>query len=86
MNDGNRVVALSVIAKYERVIAKLRTWNQGKTEDPFNQEKLELQMVAIQEQRNTVQQLYENGEITRDVGAKLRRFINDVEATALKNT
>ncbi|CAM4289897.1 Na+/H+ antiporter [Paenibacillus xylanexedens] len=86
MNDGNRVVALSVIAKYERVIAKLRTWNQGKTEDPFNQEKLELQMVAIQEQRNTVQQLYENGEITRDVAAKLRRFINDVEATALKNT
>lgn len=70
MNDGNRVVALSVIAKYERVIAKLRTWNQGKTEDPFNQEKLELQMVAIQEQRNTVQQLYENGEITRDVVRK----------------
>ncbi|MEC0127988.1 Na+/H+ antiporter [Paenibacillus pabuli] len=86
MNDSNRIVALSVISKYERVIAKLRTWNQGKTEDPFDQEKLELQMVAIQEQRNTIQQLYENGEINRDVAAKLRRFINDVEATALKNT
>ncbi|NUU80306.1 Na+/H+ antiporter [Paenibacillus xylanilyticus] len=86
MNDGNRPVALSVIAKYERVIARLRSWNQGKTEDPFNQEKLELQMVAIQEQRNTVQQLYENGEINRDVAAKLRRFINDVEATVLKNS
>lgn len=86
MNDSNRVVALSVISRYERVIAKLRTWNQGKTEDPFDQEKLELQMVAMQEQRNTIQQLYENGEINRDVAAKLRRFINDVEATALKNT
>ncbi|WP_315795235.1 Na+/H+ antiporter [Paenibacillus sp. BIC5C1] len=86
MNDSNRIVALSVISRYERVIAKLRTWNQGKTEDPFDQEKLELQMVAIQEQRNTIQQLYENGEINRDVAAKLRRFINDVEATALKNT
>jgi CPA1 family monovalent cation:H+ antiporter len=86
MNDTNRVAALSVISKYERVIAKLRAWNQDKTtEDPFNQDKLELQMVAIQEQRNTVQQLYENGEITRDVAAKLRRYINDVEATALKN-
>jgi len=86
MNDSNRIVALSVISRYERVIAKLRTWNQGKTEDPFDQEKLELQMVAMQEQRNTIQQLYENGEINRDVAAKLRRFINDVEATALKNT
>jgi CPA1 family monovalent cation:H+ antiporter len=86
MNDSNRIVALSVISRYERVIAKLRTWNQGKSEDPFDQEKLELQMVAIQEQRNTIQQLYENGEINRDVAAKLRRFINDVEATALKNT
>lgn len=86
MNDGNRPVALSVIAKYERVIARLRSWNKGKTEDPFNQEKLELQIVAIQEQRNTVQQLYENGEINRDVAAKLRRFINDVEATVLKNS
>ncbi|KOY13347.1 Na+/H+ antiporter [Paenibacillus xylanivorans] len=86
MNDSNRIVSLSVISRYERVIAKLRTWNQGKTEDPFDQEKLELQMVAMQEQRNTIQQLYENGEINRDVAAKLRRFINDVEATALKNT
>jgi CPA1 family monovalent cation:H+ antiporter len=86
MNDSNRIVALSVISRYERVIAKLRTWNQGKTEDPFDQDKLELQMVAMQEQRNTIQQLYENGEINRDVAAKLRRFINDVEATALKNT
>jgi CPA1 family monovalent cation:H+ antiporter len=86
MNDSNRIVALSVISRYERVIAKLRTWNQGKTEDPFDQDKLELQMVAMQEQRNTIQQLYENGEINREVAAKLRRFINDVEATALKNT
>ncbi|WP_188593067.1 Na+/H+ antiporter [Paenibacillus silvae] len=85
MNDTNRTAALSVIAKYERVMARLRAWNQDKAEDPFNQEKLELQMVAIQEQRNTVQQLYENGEITRDVAAKLRRYINDVEATVLKN-
>ncbi|MHA7581415.1 Na+/H+ antiporter [Paenibacillus vandeheii] len=86
MNDSNRIVALSVISRYERVIAKLRTWNQGKTEDPFDQDKLELQMVAMQEQRNTIQQLYEKGEINREVAAKLRRFINDVEATALKNT
>lgn len=85
MTDANRVVALSVISKYERIIAKLRVWNLDKTEDPFNQDKLELQMLAIQEQRNTVQQLYENGEITRDIAARLRRYINDVEATALKN-
>lgn len=85
MNDTNRTAALSVIAKYERVIARLRAWSQDKAEDPFNQEKLELQMIAIQEQRNTVQQLYESGEITRDVAAQLRRYINDVEATVLKN-
>ncbi|MGR6543092.1 Na+/H+ antiporter [Paenibacillus tundrae] len=86
MNDANRTVAITVIAKYERVISKLRSWNQGQKEDPFDQNKMELQMVAIQEQRNTVQQLYENGEINRDVAAKLRRFINDVEATVLKNS
>lgn len=86
MNDTNRTVAIAVIAKYERVISKLRSWNQGQKEDPFDQNKMELQMVAIQEQRNTVQQLYENGEINRDVAAKLRRFINDVEATVLKNS
>ncbi|WP_128101298.1 Na+/H+ antiporter [Paenibacillus sp. DCT19] len=86
MNDANRTVAIAVIAKYERVISKLRSWNQGQKEDPFDQNKMELQMVAIQEQRNTVQQLYENGEINRDVAAKLRRFINDVEATVLKNS
>jgi len=86
MNDSNRSAALSVIAKYERLVAKLRSWNQDETEDPFDQEKLQLQMVAVQEQRNTVQQLYENGEINRDVAAKLRRFINDVEATVLKNS
>lgn len=86
MNDANRTVAIAVIAKYERVISKLRSWNQEQKEDPFDQNKMELQMVAIQEQRNTVQQLYENGEINRDVAAKLRRFINDVEATVLKNS
>ncbi|WP_339277313.1 Na+/H+ antiporter [Paenibacillus sp. FSL W8-0426] len=86
MNDSNRSAALSVIAKYERLVAKLRSWNEDETEDPFDQEKLQLQMVAVQEQRNTVQQLYENGEINRDVAAKLRRFINDVEATVLKNS
>jgi CPA1 family monovalent cation:H+ antiporter len=49
----------------------------------FEKQKKELQLKAIQVERNVVQSLFESGEINRDIANKLRRSTNYFEATIL---
>ncbi|MNI76053.1 Sodium, potassium, lithium and rubidium/H(+) antiporter [compost metagenome] len=42
-------------------------------------QKLELKLQAIQEQRNTVQQMYQDGAINLKIAGKLRKFVDQLE-------
>ncbi|MNL63684.1 hypothetical protein D3C87_1878390 [compost metagenome] len=44
-------------------------------------QKLELKLKAIQEQRDTVQQMYQNGAINLKIAGKLRRFVDQLETS-----
>lgn len=83
MNDDNRAASLTIISHYERIISMLRGGATELDDDAFNETKLELQIKAIQEQRNTVQELYETGEIHRNTAVSLRHYINNLEANLL---
>ncbi|UVI29620.1 Na+/H+ antiporter [Paenibacillus spongiae] len=45
---------------------------------------LDLQIHALQGQRDYVEELYEKGEINRKLAAKLRRFVNELETAILE--
>ncbi|MCQ6561054.1 Na+/H+ antiporter [Paenibacillus mendelii] len=53
---------------------------QGLTEE----RELDLQINAVQGQRDYVESLYEKGEINRKIAAKLRRFVNELETVILE--
>ncbi|MFD1907375.1 hypothetical protein ACFTAO_17845 [Paenibacillus rhizoplanae] len=47
----------------------------------LDDEKLELKLQAIQEQRNTVQEMYQNGAINLKIAGRLRRFVDQLETS-----
>lgn len=51
--------------------------NDGVLDD----DKLELKLQAIQEQRNTVQEMYQNGAINLKIAYRLRRFVDQLETS-----
>lgn len=83
MNDENRAASLTIISHYERIIFMLRAGDTELDDNAFNEKKLELQIKAIQEQRNTVQELFETGDIHRNTAASLRHYINNLESNLL---
>lgn len=85
MNDKNREAALAVIARYNESIERLQSgFGKIESEDVFNQHKNELDIKAIQAERNEVQALFESGEINWTVANKLRQYINYLEAGILE--
>ncbi|MDQ0089823.1 CPA1 family monovalent cation:H+ antiporter [Paenibacillus anaericanus] len=85
MNDKNREAALAVIARYNESIERLQSgFGKIESEDVFNQHKNELEIKAIQAERNEVQALFESGEINWAVANKLRQYINYLEAGILE--
>ncbi len=44
---------------------------------------MELELKALNVQRETIQNLYEQGRITRQAGINIRQFINFAETAAL---
>jgi CPA1 family monovalent cation:H+ antiporter len=84
MSDDNRQAALTLLAQYDEVQQRM----QGGTvdiedEDLLNQYKNELRIRGIQAQRNEVQSMFENGEISWTSASKLRQYINYSEAGIL---
>ncbi|KWX88945.1 hypothetical protein AMQ83_03585 [Paenibacillus riograndensis] len=79
MSEENRLASQKVIDKYEQMESRL-TEGEGWIKDGVvDDQKLELKLQAIQEQRNTVQQMYQDGAINLKIAGKLRKFVDQLE-------
>jgi Na+/H+ antiporter len=80
-NETNRIAAEKVACTYENLISRLEQ-GQGWTKDGLlDDQKLELKLKAIQEQRDKVQEMYQDGVINRKLTGKLRRFVDHLETS-----
>lgn len=85
-SDENRGAAMSVIAHYRQIEQLIRSENMSLSmNEEIQEQKKELQVKAIQSERNIIQSLYEKGEVDRSMAGKLRMFINYREASLLEN-
>ncbi|OME06814.1 Na+/H+ antiporter [Paenibacillus sp. FSL H7-0943] len=81
MNENNRKAVEKVACSYEQLISRFEQ-GQGWTKDGLvDDQKLELKLKAIQEQRDKVQQLYQDGTINRKLAGKLRKFVDHLETS-----
>ncbi|HEY3363230.1 MAG TPA: Na+/H+ antiporter, partial [Methanosarcina sp.] len=82
MNEETQQTSLDLITSYHKSIERLSMKAQHPQKRAlFVKQKKELQLKAIQLERNEVQSLFESGEINRDLANKLRKSINFFEAT-----
>lgn len=81
ITDENSELSHAVISRYK---AANELTDRGEesflAENKSIKHKKELQLKAIQIERNKVQSLFENGDITRGTADRLRRYINFTEA------
>lgn len=88
VNEENRRESILVIAQYKDLIKRLQGSSGAigaiEDEDVFNQHKNELRIKGIQAQRNEVQSMFEQGDISWASANKLRQYINYLEAGILE--
>ncbi len=88
VNEENRQESILVMAQYKELIKRLQgrsgTSKPIEDEDMFNQHKNELRIKGIQAQRNEVQSMFEQGDISWASANKLRQYINYLEAGVLE--
>lgn len=82
-NRIERQVAYNFIVTYRNRINILDRPNTPQQRQWDERMRLELELKALSAQREAIQQLYESGRITRQVGINIRQFINFTETTAL---
>jgi len=82
--EENREASLEVILHYDDLIGRLRRKNQPNNSELFNKKKREIQFKAIEAQRKEVQLLFENGQISRETANRLRKIVNNWEATIME--
>lgn len=85
MNDANRDSSLRVISHYHHTIERMSSneSSQLREDEDFQKNRVEFQFIAIQIERDEVQNMFESGEITRGEANQLRQFINYLEAGML---
>ncbi|WP_042199424.1 Na+/H+ antiporter [Paenibacillus camerounensis] len=81
INEENRAAAERVIDKYERIESRLEQGEGWSKDGIVDDQKLELKLKAIQEQRDTVQQMYQTGAINLKIAGRLRRFVDQLETS-----
>ncbi len=79
MSEENRLASQKVIDKYEQMESRLIEGDGWIKDGVVDDQKLELKLQAIQEQRNTVQQMYQDGAINLKIAGKLRKFVDQLE-------
>lgn len=89
MTDRNRLASEHVLFRYRQIINRLK--HRDGADDTAadilagkEEQRLSLNREAIQEQRNTVQEMFEDGTISRELAGKLRQFVAELEASLLK--
>jgi Na+/H+ antiporter len=84
LNNDNREAVQEVISGYNKMIQKLGSgFNQTSTHEEFKKHKKELQFKAIQLKRNSIQNQFQDGEITRALANQLRQFVSFLEVAIL---
>ncbi len=87
MNDHNEEAAEKVISRYRKIMNSIQYFNEKIAPDiTLDENKLNLITSAVQNQRDTVQELYESGEIDRQYARKMRSFVQDLEKWILMET
>lgn len=80
MSAENENIYLSIIGEYNEMIVKFKLMKKGADSIHHIQLQRELQIKAFQAERDEIQSLYEEGEITIEVTRKIRKQINIREA------
>ncbi|MEH7481052.1 Na+/H+ antiporter [Neobacillus drentensis] len=76
----NENIYLSIIGEYNEMIVKFKHVKKGENSIHYTQLQRELRVKAFQAERNEVQNMYEEGDITTDIIRKIRKQINIREA------
>ncbi|MGF7045988.1 CPA1 family monovalent cation:H+ antiporter [Paenibacillus sp. DS2015] len=86
MNEDNRKASLLIVAQYNRTIERMfsHEYEQVQEDEEFQQQRVEFQFKAIQIERDEVQNMFEEGTISREMANELRQFINFLEAGMLE--
>ncbi len=87
IQEENEIVCQAVISSYAEIIDKISLGksNQVPKDKQFAQHKKEIQLKAIQIERNEVQAQFEKGAISRETANHLRKAILYSEAAMLEN-
>ena len=80
MTPENEDSYLLIIGEYNDMILKFKLAKKGIDTTNYTRVQRELRDKAFQAERNAIQSLYENGEISMDITRKIRRQINIREA------
>jgi CPA1 family monovalent cation:H+ antiporter len=80
MSAENEYIYLNIIGEYNDMIMKFKSVKKGADSTHHIQLQRELQIKAFQAERDEIQSLYEEGEISIDVTRKIRKQINIREA------
>lgn len=81
MSEENRAASQKIIDKYQQMESRLAQGDGWIKDGVVDDGKLELKLQAIQQQRNTVQEMYQNGAINLKVAGRLRRFVDQLETS-----
>jgi len=80
MTPENEHVYLVIIGEYSEMLTKFKLAKKGADSDHYRDLQRELRVKAFQAERDEIQNLYEEGEITTDIIRKIRKQINIREA------
>lgn len=86
MTPENEHIYMVIIGEYNEMIMKFKLARKGDDSQQYSHLQKELRVKAFQAERNELQNLYEEGEITLDVIRKIRKHINIREAYWLEET
>ncbi|WP_144554966.1 Na+/H+ antiporter [Bacillus sp. X1(2014)] len=80
MTPENEHVYLVIIGEYSEMLTKFKLAKKGADSAHYRDLQRELRVKAFQAERDEIQNLYEEGEITADIIRKIRKQINIREA------
>jgi len=80
MTPDTEYVYLVIIGEYSEMITKFKLAKKGADSTHYRHLQRELRVKAFQAERDEIQNLYEEGEITTDTIRKIRKQINIREA------
>ncbi|WP_058302829.1 Na+/H+ antiporter [Gorillibacterium timonense] len=79
--EDSEKMANQVIARYEHMRFRLEQGTETLKKSFACEEPFELERRVIQEQRDAVQRMYEDGTINRKIAGKLRKLVDELEAS-----